>query len=114
MVFPLSPVFGSWQGSGTFFVLPLPNLGDMKITAVVLHKGSLAHYTVSEKRDGSFEARLLRYGGKDEDAPPGQVWFVKDGRHCTGSTKHQELMDELCAAVQWEKEKRGGDVKKAA
>jgi hypothetical protein len=86
----------------------------MKITAVVLHKGSLAHYTVSEKRDGSFEARLLRYGGKDEDAPPGQVWFVKDGRHCTGSTKDQELMDELCAAVLLEKEKRGGDVKKAA
>jgi hypothetical protein len=80
----------------------------MKITAVVLHKGSLAHYTVSQREDGSFEARLLRYGGTGKEAPPRTIWFVKDGRHCTGNTTDQELMDELCAAVQLEKEKQSG------
>lgn len=88
----------------------------MRITAVVLHKGLLAHYTVSEREGGSFEARLLRYGGNQWDAPPERIWFVKDGRHCTGNTANQEIMDELCAAVKLEKEKAhsGGDVKKVA
>lgn len=80
----------------------------MKTTAVVLHKGSLAHYTVSEQEDGSFEARLLRYSGKEWEAPPPWIRFVKDGRHCTGTTGEQELMDELCAAVQLYKEREGG------
>lgn len=87
---------------------PNQTCGDMKITAVVLHKGSLAHYTVSQREDGSFEARLLRYGGTGKEAPPRAIWFVKDGRHCTGNTTDQELMDELCAAVQLEKEKQSG------
>lgn len=78
----------------------------MKITAVVLHKGSLAHYTVSERGDGKYEAHLLRYGGDEKDTPPRSLSFVKDGRHCTGTVKEQELMDELCAAVQLEKEKQ--------
>lgn len=78
----------------------------MKITAVVLHKGSLAHYTVSERGDGIYEAHLLRYGGDQQDAPPRSLNFAKDGRHCTGTTREQELMDELCAAVELEREKR--------
>ena len=88
----------------------------MKITAVVLHKNSLAHYTVSEKNVGFYEARLLRYGGNQQDAPPEHIWFIKDGRHCTGNIKNLELMDELCAAVKLEKEKAqsGCDVKKIA
>lgn len=86
----------------------------MKITAVVLHKGSLAHYTVSQRENGSFEARLLRYSGAAKDAPPQAVWFVKDGRHCTGNTPEGELMDELCAAVELEKEKQRGDSSRVA
>jgi hypothetical protein len=97
---------------GTASVLPYSNLGDMRITAVVLHNGSLAHYTVLQREDGSFEARLLRYSGKGKEAPPPAIWFVKDGRHCTGN---QELMDEPCAAVELEKERQsGGDTRVAA
>ena len=86
----------------------------MRITAVVLHQGSLAHYTVSEREDGSFEARLLKYSGDRKDTPPQAIRFVKDGRHCTGNTSHQELMDELCAAVQLEKERRRGEKSRVA
>ena len=89
-------------------------LGEMKITAVVLHQGLLAHYRVSEKENGSFEARLLRYSGKEEDAPPQSIWFVKDGRHCSGNTTNQELMDELCAAVGLEKERQRGEGSRVA
>ncbi len=86
----------------------------MKITAVVLHKGFPAHYTVSEKEDGWFEAHLLRYGGTIEDAPPQSIRFVKEGRHCTGNTQDQELMDELCAAMKYSKQGNSDESKKAA
>lgn len=78
----------------------------MQITAVLLHKGSLAHYTLSDKEYGDFQAHLLRYSGKRRDAPPQRVCFVKDGRYCTGDTGEQEIMDELCAAVKLEQERR--------
>lgn len=77
----------------------------MKVTAVVLHKGSLATYRVSEGTDGSYDAHLQSYSGHHQDTPPQSIQFVKEGRHCTGDTKDQELMDELCAALKLEKEK---------
>lgn len=86
----------------------------MKITAVVLHNGSLAPYTVSQRGKGSFEALLLRYGGEGKEAPPRTIRFVKNGRHCTGTTSQQELMDELCAAVELEKERRSGEDSRVA
>lgn len=88
----------------------------MTITAIVLHKGSLARSWVLEREDGSFEARLQGYSGNQWNAPPERIWFVKDGRHCIGNITNQELMDELCAAVKLEKEKAhsGDDVKKVA
>lgn len=80
----------------------------MKITAVVLHRGSLAHYTVREAKNSWLEAHLLRYDGGQENAPPLRIRFIKNGRHCSGDTKNQELMDDLCAALGLEKQKRGG------
>lgn len=81
----------------------------MKVTAVTLHKGSLASYSIVERKDGSYEAHLQSYGGKQQDAPPKCIWFVKEGRHCTGNTKYQELMDEFYAAVKMEIEKEGSE-----
>jgi hypothetical protein len=72
----------------------------MKVTAVVLHKGALAHYNVTTDEHEYFEAHLLRYKGALENEPPLDIAFQKEGRHCTGSTKEQDLMDDLCDAVE--------------
>ena len=80
----------------------------MKITAAVLHHGPLAHYTVSEEEDGWLEAFILIYVASHRNTPPKTIRFNKHGRHCSGDTKNRELMDELCAAVGLEKQKRGG------
>lgn len=72
----------------------------MEVTAVVLHKGALAHYTVQRNSDASFEAHLIRYKGAPENEPPHDIEFSKRGRHCTGSTEEQDLMDDICNAVQ--------------
>lgn len=72
----------------------------MDVKAVVLHKGALAHYTVHTEGDEHYEAHLIRYKGAPENEPPHDFEFRKAGRHCTGSTDEQDLMDDICNAVQ--------------
>lgn len=72
----------------------------MDVTAVVLHKGALAHYTVHTAGDEHYEAHLVRYKGAPENEPPQDIEFDRTGRHCTGSTEEQDLMDDICNAVQ--------------
>ena len=69
------------------------------ITAVILYKGTLAHYAVTCGTDGRFEAVLLKYNGKPENEPPKSVAFEKHGRHCSGESGEQDLMDDLCDAA---------------
>jgi hypothetical protein len=79
----------------------------MDLTAVVLHKGALAHYTVHKNGDQDYAAHLFRYSGAREDEPPHDIAFRKAGRHCTGSTDEQDLMDDILNAVEV-KEGNGG------
>lgn len=79
----------------------------MNVTAVVLHKGALAHYAVHQDGDQVYEAHLLRYNGAQENEPPHDIEFSKAGRHCTGSTDEQDLMDDILYAVQVKEEKGG-------
>jgi hypothetical protein len=71
----------------------------MVTQAAVLYKGALAHYRVRKEEDGGFTAQLLYYKGRSGDSPPKEVEFVKDGRHCTGNTNEQELIDDLYETV---------------
>jgi hypothetical protein len=71
----------------------------MAVTVAVLYKGALACYAVSRTGEERYEAYLLKYNGKEQDRPPHMVQFVKQGRHCSGDTGEQELMDELCYVV---------------
>ncbi|RPD49182.1 hypothetical protein [Paracnuella aquatica] len=80
----------------------------MEHTVVVLFKNALAHYHVVQSGALGYEASLLRYGGSAENVPPIDVRFVKEGRHCTGSTEEADLMDDLYDAVQRKEQKREG------
>jgi len=79
----------------------------MDITAVIFHKGALAHYTVSQREGNGLVARLLAYSGDPASSPPKQVSLVKTGRHCTGSIDDEELMDEIYHATKSEVSRRG-------
>jgi hypothetical protein len=79
----------------------------MDLTAVVLFKGALAHYTVTLKSDGTYVADLLKYCGHKPDEPPATISFKKLGRHCDGNTEEQELMDDIYDAVQSKLSKGG-------
>jgi len=82
----------------------------MDVTAVVLFRSALAHYTVTMNEDGSYEAGLQKYAGTRDNDPPLVVHFKKEGRHCTGDSEEKELMDDLCYAVQAELTKGGGSL----
>ena len=71
----------------------------MRVMAVVIHKGALAHYSVHKSGNEEYEAHLLQYGGALENEPPHDLSFIKSGRHCTGSVGDQDLMDDLRNAV---------------
>ena len=68
----------------------------MEVKAVVLHKGALAHYTVTREQDSAYCAHLIRYGGDARDKPPKHLQFVEEGRCCSGDCADQRLMDDLC------------------
>ena len=82
----------------------------MDVTTVVMHKGALAHYAVHTEDEAHYEAHLIRYKGAPENEPPHDIEFSKDGRHCTGSTEEQDLMDDICNAVQVTKRRGGSEV----
>ena len=71
----------------------------MVTKAAVIYKGALAQYRVIKEEEGGFTAQLLFYKGNMNNTPPKEVHFVKDGRHCTGDTCDQELMDDLYETV---------------
>lgn len=78
----------------------------MNVTAVVLHEGALAHYTVTEWGKERFVARLYAYRGDPASTPPNEVYLVKEGRHCTGSIADVALLDELYYAAKEKLEQR--------
>ena len=86
--------------TGTVFEAYNINRAGMDVTAVVLHKGALAHYAVHTEGEQKYEAHLLRYSGARENEPPHDIAFRKAGRHCTGSTEEQDLMDDILYAVE--------------
>ncbi|MBB1284628.1 hypothetical protein HRH25_09610 [Flavisolibacter sp. BT320] len=71
----------------------------MEVTAVVLHRGALAHYTVTLEGKDKFVARLLIYNGDPASTPPEQVQVERQGRHCIGNIEDEALLDELYYAA---------------
>ncbi len=73
----------------------------MDVTAVVLHEGALAYYTVTDNGEKGYVASLLEYRGLPEKMPPQKLSFIKQGRHCLGDVENQELMDDIFDAVKF-------------
>ena len=79
----------------------------MDVTAVIFYKGALARYTVSGQGNKAFVAHLLTYSGDPASSPPKDVQLEKQGRHFVGSTKEEELMEDIFYAARQELDKKG-------
>lgn len=72
----------------------------MEMTAVVLHEGALAHYEVAISEDGRCHARLQKYNGRQENAPPHQLVLHKERRKWVADERYRDLSDELGYAIE--------------
>jgi hypothetical protein len=71
----------------------------MELTATVHFYGDPAHYTVTEEREGIYNARLMVYEGPNIMAPPDNVILVRSVRKWTGSYGEQDFIEELGRAI---------------
>ena len=78
----------------------------MDVTAVILYKGALARYTVSGQGSKGFSAHLLNYSGDPACCPPADVQLEKQGRHFVGTTRDEELMEDIFYAAKDELNKK--------
>jgi hypothetical protein len=67
----------------------------MELSAVVKHQGALAYYTVLPENQGIYHARLVRYYGSPDSAPPERLLLVKGVRRWLGSCERQDLLDDI-------------------
>ena len=72
----------------------------MEMTAVVLHEGALAHYDVEIGDDGRCYARLQKYNGRSEQAPPRQLTLQKERKRWVADERFRDLSDELGYAIE--------------
>jgi hypothetical protein len=69
------------------------------IKAVVIHRGGLAFYRLSQKEEGIYVAHLSRYDGKSRDTPPDEVLLVKEGAQWHSNVAYTQLVQDLGALV---------------
>ncbi|MES2882711.1 MAG: hypothetical protein V4676_11220 [Bacteroidota bacterium] len=72
----------------------------MEMTAVVLHRGALAHYEVAIADNGLCYAYLQKYSGSTEDLPPRQLTLHKERRRWVADARYKDLSDELGYAIE--------------
>lgn len=71
----------------------------MKLTATANFYGNPAHYSVTEEREGIYNARLMTYEGANIMAPPDNIILVRSVRKWTGSYGEQDFIEELGRAI---------------
>lgn len=67
----------------------------MWFSAIANYKGGLAHYKVTPKDPGIFDAYLDRYDGKPENTPSKNIILIRGSNHWSGSIKEQTLLDKI-------------------
>lgn len=72
----------------------------MHKTVAVFHEGAVAHYDVSEDREGQYKARLLKYNGSPQSEPPREFLLCKKGRHWNDEGIEQNLADDIGYAIE--------------
>jgi hypothetical protein len=65
--------------------------------AVVVYKGALAHYFITQEKPDVFNASLLEYRGEGQPVP--HITLVRGMRHWSGSVEDESLLQELGAAI---------------
>src|SRR6476660_2012057 len=67
----------------------------MKLEAEVRINEATAQFSVSPKGPGMYQAKLMRFNGMPNEAPPSRIILIRSVRQWTGSCDNEKLMNQL-------------------
>jgi len=71
-------------------------IGVMKLEADVrINDDATARFSVSPQGPGMYQAKLIRFNGMPNEAPPSRIILVRSVRQWTGSCDNEKLMNQL-------------------
>jgi hypothetical protein len=63
--------------------------------AVVMYRGALAQYFITQENEGIFNAHLARYDGKVDHLPPYKLTLIRGARKWTGNAEDTSLIQGI-------------------
>lgn len=63
--------------------------------AVVMYRGALAQYFITQENEGIFNAHLARYDGKVDHLPPYKLTLIRGTRNWTGNAEDSSLIQGI-------------------
>jgi hypothetical protein len=72
----------------------------MVMKAIVMYRGALAQYFVTQENEGIFNAHLARYDGKVDHWPPYKLTLIRGGRNWTGNAEDPTLIQGIGKVIE--------------
>ena len=67
----------------------------MELKAIVMYRGALAQYQITQEHEGIFHAHLTRYDGKVDHLPPYKVTLIRGTYKWTGNSEDPLLVESI-------------------
>lgn len=67
----------------------------MVLKAIVMYRGALAQYYITQENEGIYCAHLARYDGKVDHLPPYKLTLIQGGLNWTGNSEDPYLIESI-------------------
>jgi hypothetical protein len=67
----------------------------MVLKAIVMYRGALAQYYITQENEGIYCAHLARYDGKVDHLPPYKLTLIRGGYQWTGNSEDPLLIESI-------------------
>lgn len=72
----------------------------MEMKAVVMYRGGMAHYSITQENEGIYSAHLNRYDGRVDHYPPYKVTLIKGVQNWSGNIEDATLLNNLGRVIE--------------
>lgn len=84
----------------------------MELKAIVMYRGALAQYQITQEHEGIFQAHLTRYDGKVDHLPPYKLTLIRGAYKWTGNSEDPLLVESIGKVID-KKLRTGGLLRRA-
>lgn len=74
-------------------------MAKVELKTSVKTKDGIAHYSLLPAGPGLYHARLIRFEGRPDSAPPSRIVLVRNVRQWSGSVDNEALLNTLGSAI---------------